>query len=150
MFYGEIFKILNKAHVKYVVVGGIAVVLHGYMRFTHDLDLVVALEPENLEKFFEALKKINYHPKAPITKEQFQDKQQRKLWQKEKGALVDIFVQEPMPFDKIYKKRVDVKINGTTVPLMCIDHLKKLKKTAGRPQDLIDIVQLTAIERIKK
>lgn len=40
MFYGEVFKALNKAKVQYVVAGGTAVVLHGYRRFTDDLDLI--------------------------------------------------------------------------------------------------------------
>ncbi len=48
VFYGEVFKALNKAKVKYVVAGGVAVVLHGYMRATGDLDLIVFLDQENL------------------------------------------------------------------------------------------------------
>ena len=40
----EVFRALNKAKVKYVVIGGIAVVLHGYRRFTEDLDLMVYME----------------------------------------------------------------------------------------------------------
>ena len=68
MFYGEVFKALNKAKVKYVVAGGVAVVLHGYHRLTKDLDLVVLLEKKNLEKFFEALKKIGYIPRGNLGK----------------------------------------------------------------------------------
>jgi len=49
MFYGEVFKALNKAKVKYVVAGGVAVALHGYQRFTQDLDLYVLLETKNFE-----------------------------------------------------------------------------------------------------
>ena len=44
IFYGKVFKALNKAKVKYVIVGGAAVILHGYLRSTKDLDLIVQLE----------------------------------------------------------------------------------------------------------
>ena len=162
IFYGEVFKALNKVKVKYVVAGGMAVNLHGYPRFTKDLDLIVFLEDKNLEKLFEALQSIGYSPKVPVTKEQFKDKKQRDLWKKEKGMivfsfvenkpplkLIDIFVDEPFPFDEIYEKRVQIKVNGIIVPVININQLKKLKKAAGRPQDLIDFVQLEAIQRIR-
>ncbi len=163
MFYGEVFKALNKAKVKYVVAGGTAVILHGYPRFTNDLDLIVFLEKTNLDIFFEALEKIGYMPKVPVTKEQFVDAKQRKLWQKEKGMIVfsfyqrnppfriiDMFVNEPIAFEEIYEKRLKAKIGDIVIPLISIKHLKKLKQKAGRPQDLIDIVQLESIERKMK
>ena len=50
MFYEEVFKILNKKRVRYVVAGGIAVVLHGFARFTADLDIILHLEEENRER----------------------------------------------------------------------------------------------------
>ncbi len=98
MFYQEVFKALNKAKVKYVVAGGVAVVLHGYMRFTEDLDLIVLLEEKNLDRLFEALKSIKYMPKVPVTKEQFIKEENRERWKKEKGIIVFSFVQENPPF----------------------------------------------------
>ncbi len=163
MFYEEVFKALNKAKVKYVVAGGVAVVLHGYERHTSDLDLIIFLEQRNLDKTFDAFKSIGYNPKVPVTKEQFIDDKQRLKWKKEKGMivfsfvqkdppfqLVDIFVDEPIPFEKIYKNRVEAKLKGITIPIISIDHLLKLKKQAGRDIDLIDIIQLKAIKDIKK
>lgn len=76
-FYEEVFRALNKAKVKYVVAGGVAVVLHGYRRNTDDLDLYVLLEEKNLDYLFDALKSAGYSPKVPVTKEQFKDKRQR-------------------------------------------------------------------------
>ena len=159
-FYDDVFKALNKAQVKYVVAGGAAVVFHGYMRFTKDLDLIVFLEEKNLERLFDALKKIGYQPKVPVTKEQFIDKRQRNIWEKEKNMivfsfchqnppfhLIDMFIGEPIPFKQVYKHRVNAKVEGMTIPLISIDHLRKLKQMAGRPQDLIDIVQLDHIKQ---
>lgn len=162
-FYEDVFKALNKAKIKYVVAGGVAVVLHGYQRLTKDLDLIVFLDERNLDKFYEALKKIDYLPKVPVTKEQFINRKERKKWKKEKGMIVfsfcqkdppfkiiDMFVDEQISFDRIYKNKVNTRIHGVPVPVISIDHLKKLKRKAGRPQDLIDIVQLEAIKRFKK
>jgi len=163
IFYGKVFKALNKAKVKYVIAGGVAVVLYGYMRNTGDLDLIVFLEERNLEKFYNALKSVGYMPKVPVTKEQFRDKKQRDLWKKEKGMivfsfvykdppfqLIDMFVNEPIAFNEIYKKKKDISAGGIRVPLINIDHLLQLKRKAGRNKDLDDIAQLEEIKRIKK
>ena len=163
IFYGEVFKALNKGKVKYVVAGGVAVVLYGYMRITADLDLIVFLEEENLKKFFNALETVGYLPKVPVTKEQFCDLRQHKIWKKEKGMivfsfvykkppfqLIDMFVNEPIKFEELFNKRQDVRAGRIKVPLIAIDHLLKLKKQAGRDKDLMDIAQLNAIKRIKQ
>jgi predicted nucleotidyltransferase len=163
MYYGKVFKALNKAKVKYVVAGGVAVVIYGYPRLTQDLDLIVFLDSKNLDKFFEALKTVNYAPKVPVTKEQFIDHKQREAWKKQKGMivfsfvnrnipfdLVDMFVNEPINFTELYKMKKNVKVEGVTIPLIGIDHLLKLKKIAGRNKDLDDIAQLNIIKRLQK
>ena len=163
MFYGDVFKALNKAKVKYVVAGGVAVVLHGYKRLTEDLDLIVWLEEKNLDQLFNALVKIGYMPKVPVTKDQFKDKKERERWKKEKGMivfsfckkdppfnLIDIFVDEPIRFDVVYKNRFMGKFNNISIPLVSIDHLIRLKEQAGRAVDLNDIAQLVEIKRIRR
>lgn len=163
MVHERIFKALNKAKVKYVVVGGVAVILHGYRRHTDDLDLMVMLEEKNLDKFYDVLIKIGYLPKRPVTKEQFMDEKLREKWKKEKGMivfsfyeksspfqLIDMFVDEPIAFKTVYEQRVKAKIAGLTVPIISISHLKKLKRMAGRTRDLDDIANLEAIQQIQK
>lgn len=49
---------LNRAKVKYVVVGGCAVILHGYYRTTHDIDLIIDPSPESIRKMKEALYEV--------------------------------------------------------------------------------------------
>jgi hypothetical protein len=160
MFYEEVFKALNKARVKYVVVGGVAVVLHGYPRLTQDLDLIVFLEENNLARCFDVLAGIGYAPKAPVTRAQFLDEKERAKWGKEKGMtvfsfvnrkppfnLVDIFIKHPFDFEIIYSKRKVIKAGGISIPIMDIDHLIRIKRKAGRGKDLDDIVQLNAIKK---
>lgn len=162
MLYGEVFKALNKARVKYVVAGGMAVVLYGYVRYTKDVDLIVHLKENNLSKLFDVLSRIGYRPKAPVTKDQFVDKKNMKRWQEEKGMIVfsfyhnkdpfkviDMFVEEPIKFSSLYEKRTKVRAEGIVVPLISLDHLRMLKKRAGRPHDLDDLAQLDAIRAFK-
>lgn len=161
-FYEEVFRALNKAKVKYVVAGGVAVVLHGYRRNTDDLDLYVLLEERNLDRFFEALKSAGYSPKIPVTKEQFKDKKQRESWKKEKGMvvfsffeqeppfkLIDMLVNESIKFQEIYKKKIMTKIDDFVIPIISIEHLIVLKKQAGRDRDKNDIIQLKEIKRLQ-
>lgn len=162
MYYDEVFKALNKNKVRYAVAGGVAVTLHGFARFTADLDLIVLLNKENLGKFFDTLYRIGYRPRAPVTKKEFQSKRKRKEWITKKGMVVfsffhnkdclkiiDIFVDEPIPFAEIERKIEMLKIDKMTIPTVCIDHLKKLKSLALRPQDVIDIKNLEEIQRLR-
>ncbi len=110
-----IFRVLNDADVRYLVVGGLAVNAHGYLRFTNDVDLVVALEPGNIIEAFRALGTLGYKPLVPITAEQFANSNMRQQWIDEKGMQVlnffsdqyrettlDVFVYEPFDFETEY------------------------------------------------
>lgn len=161
MFYEEVFRGLNKNRVKYVVVGGVAVVLHGVVRFTADLDLFVGLSKSNLLRFAEVLTKLGYRPKVPVKATDFADTSNRKRWKKEKGMVVfsffhfkrhqdsiDVFVYEPIKFDRAYRERKIIDAEGIKIPVISMKHLKELKDIARRPQDLADIDALEVIETL--
>ncbi len=163
MFYEEVFRELNKKKVRYLVVGGGAVVLHGVVRMTADIDLFVDFEKNNLLKFTEALTKLGYRPKIPVHASDFADAAKREKWKKEKGMLVfsfyhlkrfqdhiDVFVYEPVGFEKAYKEKEIMKAGLIKIPVISIKYLKKMKEIAGRPQDLADIEALKEVEMLKK
>ena len=162
MFYLEVFRALNRGRIQYVVAGGVAVILHGYMRFTVDLDLVVHLEDKNLGKLWDVLHKLGYQPKVPVTREQFTDRKERAKWPKynmvvfaffhlkDPTKLIDMFIREPIPFDLLRKKAVNVKSGGLTIPIISLEHLRKLKQKAGRDKDMIDLSNLDEIWRLKR
>jgi predicted nucleotidyltransferase len=52
---------------------------------------------------------------------------------------VDLFVEEPFPFEDLWAKRTEKAIDGITVNIIDLDSLIALKKLAGRPQDLDDV-----------
>ena len=69
----QIFSALNDAGADYVVVGGLAVILHGYLRATADLDLAVGLSPDNAGRAMTALATIGLRPRLPVAMEDFCD-----------------------------------------------------------------------------
>ena len=162
MFYEEVFRKLADRKVKYVVAGGVALVLHGVVRLTADLDLIVELSTENLRKFITAINELGYKPKPPVNAEDFIDPLNRKAWKKEKGMevfsfyhpkmqmnLIDIFVNEPIRFNEIESEIVMFKARGIEIPVISKKHLKALKRKANRPQDIADIEALEEIDRIE-
>ena len=144
-----------------MVVGGVAVVLHGHPRFTADLDLVVELTASNASAAIAALQTLGYRPRAPVRAEDFAVEDIRASWRKDKGLTVfslwspsypgtevDLFVEEPFDFEEAWSRRLDALLeDATTVHVVGIDDLRALKASVGRPKDVDDIAQLDAIAR---
>ncbi|MDI3259260.1 MAG: hypothetical protein QJR02_06155 [Sinobacteraceae bacterium] len=156
---------LDAAGVRYLVVGGLAVALHGYGRATYDLDFVVQLEPKNVLAAFSALKALGYRPLVPVTAEQFADPQIRQRWIEEKGMMVlnfhsdahretniDFFVAEPFDFNAEYDKALVQELApGAKLRVARLDTLIEMKRKAGRLKDLADAVELERIrERLRE
>jgi hypothetical protein len=154
-----VFGALNRAGVAYLVVGGLAVNAHGYVRMTMDIDLVIALNSENILKALRALEEACFHPAVPVTPEQFADPLNRKRWREEKDMRVlklwsdkyrltpvYLFIYEPFDFDVEYgrARRLDLR-EGWSVPIVSLDTLLRMKREAGRPQDLADIDALLEV-----
>ena len=151
-----IVRALNDAGVRYLVVGGLAVNAHGYLRFTKDADFVIQLIPDNVKRAFAALGTLEYSPVAPVTAEQFADRATREGWIREKNMQVlqlwsdrhretsiDIFVHEPFPFEEEYAKALIKPLYGAIeVRFVSIPTLIAMKEAAGREQDRIDIEHL--------
>ena len=97
----EILSHLAKAKVKYIVCGGVAVVLHGVERMTVDLDIALDFSALNVKKFLEVVDELGLISRAPIPPEILMDKHQRETLIKEKGAIVFTFVDPSNPFRMI-------------------------------------------------
>ena len=151
-----IIRALNEARVEYLVVGGLAVNAHGYLRATRDIDLVIGLETENARRGMNALLAIGYRMAIPEPPELFADPIARDRWRREKRMIVlklwsdahrmtpvDIFIYEPLDFKAEYARADIVEIaDNLTAPFVRLDALVAMKKAAARPQDLVDIEEL--------
>jgi hypothetical protein len=156
----RIFAALEAAGARYLVVGGVAVVLHGHLRFTADLDLVLALDARNVDAVLSGLERLGYRPRAPVPMRSFADPEQRAEWERTKGMTVfslwsvelpgtevDLFVSEPLPFEAAWPRRLRADLGGVSVNVAGLGDLIEMKRRAGRPQDLEDVRALEAIER---
>lgn len=147
---------LNEADVRYLIAGGVAVNAHGYLRYTQDIDLVIALDPANIIAAFEALAQLGYKPLVPLTAEQFADRALREQWIKYKGmqvlnlysdfhreTTVDMFVTEPFDFSEEYEKALQGELTpGMIVRFVSIRTLIAMKEAANRPRDQDDVQHL--------
>lgn len=147
---------LNQAHVRYLVVGGLAVVAHGYVRFTADLDLVLDPERGSLHRAIEALSALKYRPRAPVPFADFENPEKRQQWIREKGLTVfslfsaehaateiDLFVEPPFDFERAYAQGLRLEVGpGVTATFVGRADLVEMKRRAGRPLDLADLAGL--------
>src|SRR3954454_386188 len=89
-----LFAALNAGGVRYVVVGGLATVLHGYARLTADVDLAVDLAPEEATKMIQALVAKGFRPQGPVSPKEVANPAVREVWLREKHmralSLVDL------------------------------------------------------------
>ena len=149
---------LNDADVRYLVVGGVAVVLHGHLRTTADLDLVVQLQPDNALRAIETLKRLGYRPRAPIDAAGFADAATRQAWIRDKHLTVlsfwssthpelevDLFASEPFDFEAVHRRGLRVRLDHTETTIPSIEDLIALKKEVDRPRDREDIAALEAL-----
>jgi hypothetical protein len=149
---------LEAAGVRYLVAGGLAVGAHGYLRFTKDVDIVIQLIPDNIERTFSALASLGYRPIVPITMKQFSNSELRASWIRDKGmqvlqfwsdahreTSVDVFVTEPFAFDEEYARALVTPLRDSlSIRFVSLPTLIRMKEEADRPQDRADIEQLRA------
>ena len=129
---------LRSESVEYLVVGGYAVIYHGYVRTTGDLDIRVKPSPENAAKVEQAIRSLDFNPPGL-----------RAEWFTRKGSVLRIG-QEPLRFDIIndidgvnfaecFERRAVANLDGIEVNFINLPDLKKNKKSAGRNKGLADL-----------
>lgn len=150
---------LESAHVRYLIVGGLAVVAHGHLRFTADIDLVLAHDPDNLRRAIAALEGEGYGPRAPVPFAALMDPDERARWRREKGMVVfsassvrhpatevDLFLEPPFDFEAAWGRSVLMEIApGRSARFVALSDLRGMKRIAARPVDLLDLEALARV-----
>ncbi len=153
--YQSLFVALAQNQIRYLVAGGLAVNLHQVQRATVDLDLIVHLERDNLLRFVKVMDSLGYQPRVPVRSIDLADEEKRRSWIEDKNMMVfsflnpknsfeviDIFIQEPAPFEDLFKNKTTVQAFGVGIEIVGVEDLIKMKRVAGRDKDLFDIQQL--------
>ena len=161
MFYLDLFRTLQEERVDYVVVGGLAINLHGVERATMDVGLVLAMDEGNLRRFLSAATRLKLKPSLPVPLEALCDAKQVDTWVREKHLIafslqsgspttptVDIIVRPAVPFDRMYFNRTEKDLGGVRLNLASIEDLITLKTGTGRKQDASDIEALKIARRV--
>lgn len=139
--YGDVFDRLERDDVRYVVISGIAVVLHGYIRPVVDLDIVIDAAPHEARRAMHALTLAGFVPSIPLplsalTVLRMFDSAEREI---------DVFVRYGIPFDELWPSSERVRVGAGTARVVSFEHLLRAKRINGRPHDLLDIERLLAL-----
>lgn len=151
---------MNEAGIRYLVVGGVAVNLHGYRRFTADVDVLLALDPANLEKMTSLMHSMQYIERLPIQLKVLGDPSVVQQLLAEKGMTaysflsnkreridVDILASASLAFDDYAGRSVVLDIDEEVkVPVISVHDLINLKKEANRAKDIEDIRMLLELK----
>jgi hypothetical protein len=148
---------LTNAKVEFIVIGGIAVGVHGYVRATKDLDIVPDPSPENLARLARVLVELDARPVGvgdfspeefpfdPTDPDQLGEGANFRL-ETSHGPL-DIMqwvagIETDLAYSELAPKAVAVQFRDTQIQVCALDHLLAMKRAAGRAQDLTDLKQL--------
>lgn len=141
----ELCALLSENEVEFLVVGGQAVVAHGYPRMTKDLDLWVRPTRENGTRILTALLQFGT-PLEQVESEAF-EKPETLLMLGREPFRVDILTDLPgLDFEAAWQRRSSVTLDGVPLPLISRVDLIINKKTVGRPQDIADAFELERLD----
>ncbi len=143
----ELFKIvtaLGEAGLEYALCGGMAVIIHGYPRLTRDIDLLI-LE-KDLKKVRKVLGELGYTLPSGIIPFDIGKPYERRIFRITKAEgedylTLDLILANPILID-VFQGRVEYELDETKVYVISKNGLLKMKRLAGRPQDLNDISEL--------
>ena len=133
----DVFSSLHNHRVKYVVIGGIAAVLHGVPRATFDVDMLIEATPENAQRLLDAFLDAKLGTAALVTAEEllaheitiFRDR-----------VRIDVQTSTPgLDFTSAYERRVTMTYEGQEFYILSKADLISAKRAAGRPKDLEDV-----------
>ena len=160
MYYFEILEGLYKSKVKYLIVGGLSVNLYGVPRVTQDIDIVIAMDRENVLKITSLLKELGYVPRLPVSPDDLANPDKVKDWIENKNLkafsfyhknenykVLDIVLVHPLDFEKSFKNRTVKRAKDIDIYLASIDDVVKMKEFSGRSQDLSDIEMLNKVRK---
>jgi hypothetical protein len=161
MFYVDLFRALAQHKVRYVLVGGLALNLHGVERATMDVDLAIALDEANLAAALDVAEALELVPVAPVALREAAHPATLERWRRDKnmiafglrpqsgtGPVVDLLMKLPFPFESLLQRAISRTVGDVTVTVACVDDLIAMKKAAGRPLDLADVASLESLKRL--
>lgn len=158
MFYIDLFSALERHKVDYLLIGGLAVSMHGIERATMDVDITIAMNHENRSALINVARELKLMPVLPVPLESLDDLELLRKWHTERNleafamrtqelasVTLDILLFPPVEFSGMSRRAVIFNVVGTPIRVVSIDDLIALKQAVGRPIDLSDIEHLKRV-----
>jgi hypothetical protein len=138
----------------FLVVGGFAAVVHGSSHVTKDLDITMLMTQENVDQLRSALKKFDpHHRMNPSHKPSFLDEPKTtsdlsNIYLETTAGILDVVTLEKNlgSFEDLKSRAMKVNLFGYDCFVLSLDDLIQVKKTMGRPKDLIVLEELLALK----
>ena len=163
MFYQEILEGLFREKIRYLIVGGVAVNLHGVPRMTYDLDLILATDAGNIMRFSDLLKTLGYIPRLPVDPKNLANEEAVKDWvlkknmkafsfyhERENRKVIDIVLAHPLNFSEAFERKTVLMIGNAELYLASLEDLILMKQDTGRQKDASDVEMLSTVKRIRE
>ena len=147
---------LADSGVDFVVIGGIAVVAHGHIRTTRDLDITYSTEQANLDALGRVLVELDARLRGvtevvPFVPDGRTLRGAQMLTLETTDGGLDLLVEPPgaPPYRELRARAEGIELEGHNLLVASIDDLVAMKRAVGRPRDLEDIEALEAIRRLR-
>jgi len=154
----DLFAALNRK-VDYVLIGGLAIALHGIERATMDIDVTVAMTPDNLSSLVDMARELGMTPVLPVPLDTLSDLEQLAQWHRERnleafalrapglsGVTLDVLLYPPVDYASMRSRAITFQAGNVPVVVASIDDLIAMKQAVGRPIDLADVEHLKRLK----
>lgn len=139
--FSRLLRSLNAEGIPYLIVGGFAVILHGYIRATDDLDIWVEPDERYALALNKALRAVNI--RLPVTELMRMLREACGIRLGTEHEQIDLLFQiAGVDFAACYSRRVVVEVDAIPLTFIGLDDLRASKQAAGRLQDLLDLENL--------
>lgn len=156
--YLDLLRCFNEHAVRYAIVGGFAVTIHGVPRLTLDLDIAVALEEKNLRLAINCLRKNGFSSRLPADPLRLLDESERRDWVENRNliafsfvcdddpsAIVDFLITDDFVSSGLVERGQIAEFLGNPVVVCSLDDLIRIKERSPREKDLADAENLRAL-----
>ena len=139
--FSEFLSLLTSHGVRYLLIGGYAVGYHGFPRATGDMDIWIALHPQNAERVVDALRDFGFDMLQLAPALFLQEHSMVRMGNV--PLRIEILTSiSGVSFEECYADRIVDTLDGVEVSIISLTHLKTNKRASGRHKDLMDLEEL--------
>lgn len=137
----DLLNCFNSSGVRYILLGGYAVNFHGHHRNTNDIDLWIAVSPDNAQRVSKALQSFGFSPNGAAP-DKFLEVGIINGFGREPLRVAILTAPSGVEFDACWERRTEADLDGVRVPVISLEDLLANKIASARPKDIADVDEL--------